>query len=119
VQGGPRVDFTAMAVRREIPALRLPRTVAGFLKVVELCKGLVVLPCLTSLVEVYGKSRSLDKWATSAECKTGISAVLTVMSGSDPHMSNLWNSIQFVICIALWFIINLIYYYFGLVFTYI
>jgi hypothetical protein len=29
-------------------------TVAGFLKLVELCKGLVVLPCLTSLVEVYG-----------------------------------------------------------------
>jgi hypothetical protein len=29
-------------------------TVAGFLKLVELCKGLVVLPCLASLVEVYG-----------------------------------------------------------------
>jgi hypothetical protein len=28
-------------------------TVAGFLKLVELCKGLVVLPCLSSLVEVY------------------------------------------------------------------
>ena len=27
----------------------------------------------------------------SAECKTGILAVLTVMSGSDPHMINLWN----------------------------
>jgi hypothetical protein len=26
---------------------------AGFLKLVELCKGLVVLPCLASLVEVY------------------------------------------------------------------
>jgi hypothetical protein len=32
----------------------LLETVAGFLKLVELCKGLVVLPCLTSLVEVYG-----------------------------------------------------------------
>jgi hypothetical protein len=32
----------------------LPRTVVSFLKLVELCKGLVVLPCLTSLVEVYG-----------------------------------------------------------------
>jgi hypothetical protein len=32
----------------------LPRTIAGFLKLVELGKGLVVLPCLTSLVEVYG-----------------------------------------------------------------
>jgi hypothetical protein len=29
-------------------------TVADFLKLVELCKGLVVLPCPTSLVEVYG-----------------------------------------------------------------
>jgi hypothetical protein len=31
----------------------LPITVAGFLKLMELCKGLVVLPCLASLVEVY------------------------------------------------------------------
>jgi hypothetical protein len=29
-------------------------TVAGFLKLVELCKGLVVLPFLAYLVEVYG-----------------------------------------------------------------
>jgi hypothetical protein len=29
-------------------------TIAGFLKLVELCKGLVVLPCLASLVKVYG-----------------------------------------------------------------
>jgi hypothetical protein len=29
-------------------------TVVGFLKLVELCKGLVVLACLASLVEVYG-----------------------------------------------------------------
>jgi hypothetical protein len=29
-------------------------TVAGLLKLVELCKGLVVVPCLASLVEVYG-----------------------------------------------------------------
>jgi hypothetical protein len=43
-----------MDVRREIPALELPRTVAGFLKLVELCKGLIVLPCLASMVEVYG-----------------------------------------------------------------
>jgi hypothetical protein len=28
--------------------------VAGFLKLVELCKGLIVLPYLASLVEVYG-----------------------------------------------------------------
>jgi hypothetical protein len=31
------------------------------------------------------------KGATSAECKTGISAVLNVNSSLDPHMSNLWN----------------------------
>jgi hypothetical protein len=29
-------------------------TVAGFLKLVEHCKGLVVLPCLAFLAEVYG-----------------------------------------------------------------
>jgi hypothetical protein len=34
------VDFAAMAMRRGIPALELPRTVVGFLKLVELCKGL-------------------------------------------------------------------------------
>jgi hypothetical protein len=52
---------------REVLGLILPRwrsgegsqhwsfleVVAGFLKLVELCKGLVVLPCLASLVEVY------------------------------------------------------------------
>jgi hypothetical protein len=43
-----------MAVRREIPALIFLETVAGFLKLVELCKCLVVLSCLASLVEVYG-----------------------------------------------------------------
>jgi hypothetical protein len=32
----------------------LLKTVASFLKLVELCKGLVVLPFLASLVEVYG-----------------------------------------------------------------
>jgi hypothetical protein len=34
--------------------LRSLETVAGFLKLVELCKGLAVVPCLASLVEVYG-----------------------------------------------------------------
>jgi hypothetical protein len=43
-----------MAVRRGIPALLFLETVVGFLKLVELCKGLVVLHCLASLVEVYG-----------------------------------------------------------------
>jgi hypothetical protein len=43
-----------MVVRRGIPALLFLGTVAGFLKLVELGKGLVVLLCLSSLVEVYG-----------------------------------------------------------------
>jgi hypothetical protein len=33
--------------------LRSLETVAAFLKLVELCKGLIVVPCLASLVEVY------------------------------------------------------------------
>jgi hypothetical protein len=44
MQGGSRVDFAAMAVRRVILASALPITVAGFRKLVELCKGLVVDP---------------------------------------------------------------------------
>jgi hypothetical protein len=43
-----------MAVIRGISALLFLETVAGFLKLVELCKGLILLPCLASLVEVYG-----------------------------------------------------------------
>jgi hypothetical protein len=39
-------------------------TVAGFLKLVELCKCLIMLPCLVSTVEMNGKSRSLGKWVT-------------------------------------------------------
>jgi hypothetical protein len=62
--GGSRVDFAAMAVRRGIPALRFLETVAGFLKLLELCKGLVVLPCLASLVEVYGSVQPRGKWVT-------------------------------------------------------
>jgi hypothetical protein len=38
---------------QEIPILPFSKTVAGFLKLVELCKGLVVLPCLVSSVEMY------------------------------------------------------------------
>jgi hypothetical protein len=43
-----------MAVGQRIPALLFPETVAGIRKLVELGEGLVVLPCLASLVEVYG-----------------------------------------------------------------
>jgi hypothetical protein len=43
-----------MVVRWGIPALLFLETVAGFLKLVELYKGFEVLPCLASLVEVYG-----------------------------------------------------------------
>jgi hypothetical protein len=52
VWGGLWFDFAAMAVRRGVPALELPRNCSGFLKLVQLCKGLVVVPCLASLVEV-------------------------------------------------------------------
>jgi hypothetical protein len=73
-----------MAVRRRIPALLFLETVAGFLKLVELGKGLIVLLCLASLVEVYGSRDPLadgwhDLWlqgTTSAECKIGILVVL-------------------------------------------
>jgi hypothetical protein len=34
--------------------LHFLETIAGFLKLVELCKGLVMVPYLTSLVEMYG-----------------------------------------------------------------
>jgi hypothetical protein len=44
MQGGSRVDFAAMMVRRGILASALPITVAGFQKLVELYKGLVVDP---------------------------------------------------------------------------
>jgi hypothetical protein len=47
-----------------IPILPFSETVAGFLKLVELCKGLVVLPCLISSIEMNGKSWSLGKWVT-------------------------------------------------------
>jgi hypothetical protein len=38
---------------RGIPISPFSEIVAGFLKLVELCKGLVVLPCLVSSVEMY------------------------------------------------------------------
>jgi hypothetical protein len=57
--GRSLVDFAAMAVSQGTPAPELPITVVGFLKLVELCKGLVVLPCLASSVEVYGIGRLL------------------------------------------------------------
>jgi hypothetical protein len=53
MQGDSRVDFAAMAVRQGILASALPINCSGFRKLVELCKGLIVLPCLASLVEVY------------------------------------------------------------------
>jgi hypothetical protein len=44
MQGGSRFDFGAMAIRRGILASALAITVAGFRKLVELYKGLVVDP---------------------------------------------------------------------------
>jgi hypothetical protein len=52
--GGSRANFAVIAVRRGIPALRSLETVADFLNLVEVCKGLVALPCIASLVEVFG-----------------------------------------------------------------
>jgi hypothetical protein len=50
--------------RRGIPIFPFLETVAGFRKLVELCKGLVVVPSLVSSVEMNGKSQSLGKWVT-------------------------------------------------------
>jgi hypothetical protein len=47
-----------MAFQTGIPISLCLETVAGFLKLVELRKGLVVLPCLASSVEVYGVHRT-------------------------------------------------------------
>jgi hypothetical protein len=41
-----------------------PESVAGFLELVELRKGLVVLPCLVSSVEMNETSRPLGNWVT-------------------------------------------------------
>jgi hypothetical protein len=49
----------------------------------EVCKGLIV----TAGIQLSKYNH--DSWGmctTSAECKTIITAVLTVMSGMDPHM---------------------------------
>jgi hypothetical protein len=50
--------------RRGIPILPFSETVAGFLKLVELCKGLVVVPYLVASAKMNGKLRSLGKWVT-------------------------------------------------------
>jgi hypothetical protein len=53
-----------MAVRQGIPALLFLEIVAGFLKLVELGKSLIVLPYLASLVEVYGVVQPRGRWVT-------------------------------------------------------
>jgi hypothetical protein len=71
--------------------IALLRNCTGFLKLVELCKGLVVLPYLVASVEMMGLLDPLtngyhDLWVkatTSIECKTGILAVLAVKSSSE------------------------------------
>jgi hypothetical protein len=42
----------------------LTETIAGFLKLLELCEGLVMLPCLVSSVEMNVISRPLGRWVT-------------------------------------------------------
>jgi hypothetical protein len=53
-----------LAFRTRDSYIALLINVAVFRKLVELCKGLVVVPCLVSSVEMNGKSRSLGKWVT-------------------------------------------------------
>jgi hypothetical protein len=62
------------------------RNRSGFLKLVDLSKGLVVDPshsprkCLRDLQTLVDGIH--DLWIKGADCKTGISAVLTVKSSS-------------------------------------
>jgi hypothetical protein len=56
-------------LRRGIPISLSSKNIAGFLKLVEICKGLVVLLCVVSSTEIIGKSRSLSKWVTRLESK--------------------------------------------------
>jgi hypothetical protein len=58
------IIFYVLLRERRIPMLPFLEIVADFLKLVELCKGLVVLPCLIASMEMNGKSRSLGKWVT-------------------------------------------------------
>jgi hypothetical protein len=48
------VNFSFALFTPPLGDYQLLRTVEGFLKLVELSKGFVVLPCLASLAEVYG-----------------------------------------------------------------
>jgi hypothetical protein len=52
---GKRMNIVLKAVLQQgfLYRLLLAETIAGYQKLVELCKGLVVLPCLASSVEVY------------------------------------------------------------------
>jgi hypothetical protein len=54
VYGGPRVELSVQLFGRGIHMFPLSSTVAGFLELVELWKGLVVLPYIASSIEVYG-----------------------------------------------------------------
>jgi hypothetical protein len=54
-----------MTVRREIPALLFLETVAGFLKLVELCKGLVVDSKPFTLVVSKGLANPVDMGYTT------------------------------------------------------
>jgi hypothetical protein len=53
-----------MAFQTRDSYIALLRTVVGFLKLVDFCKGLVVVPYLISSIEMNGKLQSLDKWVT-------------------------------------------------------
>jgi hypothetical protein len=81
MQGGSRVDFAAMAVRRGILASALPINCSGFSE----ASGTLLRARSGSLAIHPWRHGIHDLWVqgtTSAECKTGILAVLAVMSSS-------------------------------------
>jgi hypothetical protein len=88
------------AFRMTFLCFLLPESVAGFFKLVELWKGLVVLPYLVSSVEMNGISRPLSKWVTrlvgkDAQRLQSVKPVYQPCSRSratqDSRMINLWN----------------------------
>jgi hypothetical protein len=49
-----KISITSYYARDMIPILPFSETIVGFRKLVELCKGLVVVPCLVSSAGMNG-----------------------------------------------------------------
>jgi hypothetical protein len=64
VLGGYRVDLAEMAFQTGDSYITLLRNRGGFLKLVELCKGLIVLSYFASSIEVYGTVQPHGRWVT-------------------------------------------------------